>query len=78
MWPHTRTYIVKPLDNRQDIRCVKVSEGRPSTKIPKLAWYDEGNWEGSTYSHIGTRSFNGYGAGDIYRNGFVPICNNFG
>ncbi|BAY30124.1 hypothetical protein NIES2107_19680 [Nostoc carneum NIES-2107] len=80
--PHTQTYIVKPLDNRQGqgIRCVKLSEGRPGTKIPKLAWYGEGNWGGATYRHVGQaiyRSSNLVGfASDIYGNG-ENINNNF-
>ncbi|MBD2448511.1 hypothetical protein H6G76_15370 [Nostoc sp. FACHB-152] len=80
--PHLSTYIVKPLDNRQGfgIRCVKFSEGRPGTTIPKLAWYGEGNWGGATYRHVGQaiyRSSNLVGfASDIHGNG-EDIHNNF-
>ncbi|MBD2437568.1 hypothetical protein [Nostoc sp. FACHB-110] len=80
--PHLRTYIVKPLDNRQGlgIRCVKFSEGKPGTSIPRLAWYGEGNWGGATYRHVGQaiyRSSNLVGfASDIYGNG-ENIHNNF-
>jgi len=41
-------------------------------------WFGNGNWNGNTYSHLGTRGNNGYGAGDICGNGFGPSCNNFG
>ncbi|WP_313942643.1 MULTISPECIES: hypothetical protein [Calothrix] len=80
--PHLRTYIVKPLDNRQGqgIRCVKLSEGRPGTKIPRLAWYGEGNWGGATYRHVGQAIYRGANivgfASDIHGNG-EDINNNF-
>ncbi|AFY31526.1 hypothetical protein [Calothrix sp. PCC 7507] len=80
--PHLRTYVVKPLDNRQGfgIRCVKFSEGRPETTIPKIAWYGEGNWGGSTYRHAGQAIYRGSNlvgfASDIYGNG-ENINNNF-
>jgi hypothetical protein len=80
---HLRTYIVKPLDNRQGqgIRCVKFSDGKPrSTSIPRLSWYGEGNWGGATYRHVGQaiyRSSNLVGfASDIHGNG-ENINNNF-
>lgn len=41
-------------------------------------WFGNGNWGGSTYSHLGTRAFNGYGAGDLCAAGFGTICNTFG
>ena len=74
--PYLQTFIVRALDNRKGkgIRCVKLSEGRPGTpRIPKLAWYGEGNWQGKTYRHIGhafyqRRQLRGY-ASDIYGNG---------
>jgi hypothetical protein len=54
-----------------DLRCV-LRVGPNNT-----TWFANGNWGGSTYFHIGTRSVNGYGAGDICGHGFVPICNTF-
>lgn len=54
------------------LRCV-LREGARNT-----TWFGNGNWGGSTYAHIGTRSFNGYGASDICGPGFGPICNTFG
>ncbi|OUL35434.1 hypothetical protein BV372_11320 [Nostoc sp. T09] len=80
--PHTQTYIVKPLDSRQGrgIRCVKLSEGRPGTTIPKLAWYGEGNWGGASYRHVGQAIYRGSNlvgfASDIHGNG-EDIHNNF-
>lgn len=80
--PHLRTYIVKPLNNRQGfgIRCVKFSEGRPGTLIPRLAWYGEGNWGGATYRHVGQAIYRGSilqgFASDIHGNG-ENINNNF-
>jgi hypothetical protein len=41
-------------------------------------WFGNGQWEGSTYSHLGTKGLNGYGAGDICHTSFGTICNNFG
>lgn len=79
---HLRTYIVKPLDNRQGfgIRCVKFSEGRPGTTIPRLAWYGEGNWGAATYRHVGQAIYRGTNlvgfASDIHGNG-ENINNNF-
>jgi hypothetical protein len=46
--------------------------------LRNTTWFGNGNWEGSTYSHIGTRSFNGHGAGDICGSNFGTICNTFG
>jgi hypothetical protein len=80
--PHARTYVVKALDNRQGqgIRCVKFSEGRPGTTIPRLAWYGEGNWRGATYRHAGQAIYRGSNlvgfASDIHGNG-EDINNNF-
>ncbi|WP_413173655.1 hypothetical protein [Anabaena azotica] len=80
--PHLRTYIVKPLDNRQGfgIRCVKLSEGKPGTTIPRLAWYGEGNWGGAKYRHLGQAIYRGSNligfASDIHGNG-EDINNNF-
>ncbi|WP_414545603.1 hypothetical protein [Nostoc sp. CCY0012] len=79
---HMSTYVVRPLDNRQGagIRCVKFSEGRPGSKIPRLAWYGEGNWGGSTYRHVGQAVYRGSNlvgyASDIHGNG-ENINNNF-
>jgi hypothetical protein len=60
--------------NRQGdgLRCV-LRVGPKNT-----TWFGNGNWGGTSYSHIGTRGFNGYGAGDICAAGFGPICNTFG
>ncbi|MEA5504786.1 hypothetical protein VB735_17045 [Halotia wernerae UHCC 0503] len=72
---YLRTYIVKPLDNRKGtgIRCVKFSEGKPGTTVPRLAWYGEGKWGSATYRHIGQaiyRNSNLVGfASDIHGNG---------
>ncbi|WP_066383975.1 hypothetical protein [Anabaena sp. CA = ATCC 33047] len=80
--PHLRTYIVKPLDNRQGfgIRCVKFSRSRRGTAIPRLAWYGEGNWRGATYRHVGQAIYRGRNlvgfASDIHGNG-EDINNNF-
>jgi hypothetical protein len=80
--PHVRTYVVRPLDNRQGvgIRCVKFSEGKPGTAIPRLAWYGEGKWGGSTYRHVGQAIYRGRNlvgfASDIHGNG-EDINNNF-
>jgi hypothetical protein len=73
--PHLRTYVVKPLDNRQGsgIRCVKISEGKPGNTLPRIAWYGEGNWNGATYRHAGQAIYRGSAlvgfASDIYGNG---------
>jgi hypothetical protein len=74
--PHLLTFVVKPLNQRQGagIRCVKLSEGRPNqTRIPQLAWYGEGNWNGTTYRHVGHAFYQGTdlvgSASDIYGNG---------
>ncbi|MFE1747426.1 hypothetical protein [Coleofasciculus sp. H7-2] len=80
--PHTLTYVVKPLDRREGtgVRCVKMSEGKPGSSIPKLAWYGEGNWKGATYRHVGHAFYRGRNlvgfASDIYGNG-ENINNNF-
>lgn len=81
--PHVRTYVVKPLDNRKGvgIRCVKFSEGQPGqSRIPRLAWYGEGNWGGATYRHVGQAIYRGSNlvgfASDIHGNG-EDINNNF-
>lgn len=80
---HTNTYVVKPLDRRAGtgIRCVKFSEGQPGNpRIPRLAWYGEGNWNGATYRHVGHAFYSGSNligsASDIYGNG-ENINNNF-
>ena len=74
--PHLLTFAVRPLDNRQGvgIRCVKLSEGRPGqSRIPQLAWYGEGNWNGGTYRHVGHAFYQGSNligsASDIHGNG---------
>ncbi|WP_427160073.1 hypothetical protein ACQFX9_29685 [Aliinostoc sp. HNIBRCY26] len=72
---HLRTYVVRSLNNRQGfgIRCVKLSEGKPGTRIPRLAWYGEGNWGGTTYRHVGQAIYQGSilvgSASDIHGNG---------
>jgi hypothetical protein len=45
--------------------------------LKNTTWFGNGNWGDATYSHIGTRSSNGYGAGDICASGFGPVCNTF-
>jgi hypothetical protein len=45
--------------------------------LPDTTWFGNGNWGSSTYSHLGSKSVNGYGAGDICAAPFGPICNNF-
>jgi hypothetical protein len=60
--PHLATFAVKPLDQRQGtgVRCVKMSEGTPDNpRIPKLAWYGEGKWQGSNYRHVGHSFYQG-------------------
>jgi hypothetical protein len=80
--PHLLTYVVKPIDQRagKGIRCVKISEGKPGTTIPQLAWYGEGNWGGATYRHVGHAFYRGSNligyASDIHGNG-ENIQNNF-
>lgn len=80
--PHLRTYVVRPLDNRQGfgIRCVKFSAGQPGNTTPTIAWYGEGNWGGATYRHVGQAIYRGADlvgfASDIYGNG-ENINNNF-
>ena len=54
--PQHKTYTVKPLDRRRGrgIRCVKWGRGTPNTAhIPRFAWYGEGNWDGTSYRHVG-------------------------
>ncbi|UKO97933.1 hypothetical protein [Nostoc sp. UHCC 0870] len=73
--PHLRTYVVTSLNGNQGdgIRCVKFSEGKPGTRVPRLAWYGEGNWSGSTYRHVGQAIYRGRNlvgfASDIHGNG---------
>jgi hypothetical protein len=74
--PHLLTFVVKPLDQRQGvgIRCVKLSEGQPGqSRLPRLAWYGEGNWQGKTYRHVGHAFYQGAdllgSAADIVGNG---------
>jgi hypothetical protein len=43
----------------------------------KTTWFGTGEWEGATYSHLGTRSSAGYGASDLCEGNFGNICNNF-
>jgi hypothetical protein len=46
-------------------------------------WFGNGDWDGNTYSHLGTRGKNGYGSADIcppervHATIFGTICNNF-
>lgn len=80
---HLKTFVVRSLNQKRGrgIRCVKVSTIRRGTRrIPKLAWYGEGNWNGKTYRHVGHafgrgRIMRGY-ASDIYGNG-EHFKNNF-
>jgi len=74
--PHLRTYVVRPLNNRSGsgIRCVKFGEANPgNSRIPKIAWYGEGNWGGATYRHVGHAFYRGSNlvgfASDIHGNG---------
>lgn len=73
--PHLRTYVVKSLHGSQGvgIRCVKFSQGKPGTRIPRLAWYGEGSWGSATYRHVGQAIYKGRDlvgfASDIYGNG---------
>jgi hypothetical protein len=53
------------------LRCM-LREGPNNT-----TWFGNGEWEGSTYSHLGTRSFNGYGASDLTGSTFGTISNHF-
>lgn len=81
--PHTRTYIVKPLDQRggKAIRCVKFSEKHPgNSSIPKFACYGERNRNRATYRHVAYPFYSGSNligyASDLYGNG-ENINNNF-
>ncbi|MGD1874544.1 MAG: hypothetical protein ACFB02_16005 [Mastigocoleus sp.] len=74
--PGMKTYIVRSLNNvrGKGIRCVKFNQRRTS-KLPTIAWYGEGNWQGKTYRHVGHAFINnrypnlrGY-ASDIFGNG---------
>ncbi|MDB9435228.1 hypothetical protein [Microcystis aeruginosa] len=59
------------------LRCM-LKEGPANT-----TWFGNGDWDGNTYSHLGTIGKNGYGAGDIcppervHATIFGTICNNF-
>ncbi|MEB3294629.1 MAG: hypothetical protein VKJ24_15845 [Synechococcales bacterium] len=71
--PHLVTYRVQALDARPGvgIRCVQFSDGSPGN--PLLAWYGEGQWQKSTYRHVG-HGFDRGGvlvgsASDLYGNG---------
>ncbi|MBE9211482.1 hypothetical protein IQ247_01905 [Plectonema cf. radiosum LEGE 06105] len=73
--PHTKTYVVKSLSNAQGqgIRCVKFAQGTRTNRLPKIAWYGEGNWSGSTYRHVGHAFYQGNSligsASDMHGNG---------
>ena len=73
--PHTRTYIVKSLRNAKGkgIRCVKFSNGNRRNRLPRIAWYGEGNWSGRKYRHVGHAFYRGRNligfASDMYGNG---------
>jgi hypothetical protein len=56
----------------EGLRCV-LKVGPKNT-----TWFGNGNWGGTTYSHLGTKGHNGYGAGDICDAPFGPTCNTFG
>jgi hypothetical protein len=79
---HLLTFVVKSLDQRvgQGVRCVKPSDTNPRRTTPQLAWYGEGNWQGSTYRHVGHAFGRGFSlvgsASDIFGNG-EDINNNF-
>jgi hypothetical protein len=67
-------YRVSDLQNSRNgngIRCM-LKVGRTKT-----TWFGTGEWEGATYSHLGTRSSAGYGASDLCEGNFGNICNNF-
>jgi hypothetical protein len=80
--PHLLTFVVKPLDQRvgQGVRCVKPSDTNPRLTTPQIAWYGEGNWQGSTYRHVGHAFGRGSSivgsASDMFGNG-EDINNNF-
>ncbi|MEM7554718.1 MAG: hypothetical protein AAF378_11545 [Cyanobacteria bacterium P01_A01_bin.84] len=75
---HMKTYVVRSLNNvkGKGIRCVKFGQPRPLAKrrLPAIAWYGEGNWQGKTYRHVGhafgrnRQNLKGY-ASDIFGNG---------
>ncbi|MEO1428686.1 MAG: hypothetical protein AAFV71_06375 [Cyanobacteria bacterium J06633_8] len=73
--PHTRTYIVKSLRNTKGkgIRCVKFANGNRKNRLPRIAWYGEGNWSGKTYRHVGQAFYKGRNligfASDMHGNG---------
>ncbi len=81
--PHTSTYVVGISDNLEvsGIRCVTFSQGKPGSTIPRLAWYGEGSWGGSTYRHVGQAFYRGSNlvgyASDIHGNG-ESYNNDFG
>lgn len=52
------------------LRC-KMKEGTATD-----TWFGTGNWDGKTYSHIGTRSTYGRGASDICHPSFGVFCGN--
>jgi hypothetical protein len=70
------------------LRCALTKEHIPTDlQRPSLpltpgitTWFGNGYWgvPQNTYSHLGTYSYNGYGAGDICGNPFGPTCGNFG
>jgi hypothetical protein len=43
-----------------------------------MTWFGNGQWNGNFYSHLGTRSQQGYGASDVCNPAFGSICNTFG
>ncbi len=54
--PHALTFAVRslaPVRQGTGVRCVKISDGMSSQRIPRIAWYGEGTWEGGTYRHVG-------------------------
>jgi hypothetical protein len=79
---HLRTYRVKSLNNGEfgGVRCVQFSDGTAGTRIPRLAWYGEGNWGSGAYRHVGHAFFRGSNligfASDIHGNG-ETLNNNF-
>jgi hypothetical protein len=54
------------------VRCVM-----NNTPVPLSTWYGEGNWNGSTYAHLGMNNGGRYGASDICETSKYNICSHF-
>ncbi|MEM7552943.1 MAG: hypothetical protein AAF378_02395 [Cyanobacteria bacterium P01_A01_bin.84] len=73
--PNMKTYVVKSNNGQnKGIRCVKTVQSNDK-KLPTIAWYGEGYFQGKTYRHVGHAFIDGnypylkgY-ASDIYGNG---------